>query len=215
MRDVRYIHPRSYDIGDSGARLVEGADDVAQGWYSLGVGIALADDASVRVRRGGARNVHDTSNPDRPGVANNRLPWGAAGDVLPAPPAHRPSIGAAFHVTWEIVPLAFASATRSSVARMISSTPRGGLRKVTPPMLGVAGEPSVMRRSSRPARSFSRTMRAEAAVVSGSKAMNSSRPRRATTSVARSAARRAAAAARTGASPTRLPRSTTATLKGC
>src|SRR2546425_5455936 len=78
-------------------------------------------DPPLCVSRGRPRNVDNPANPDRPRVTNHRLPRRAAGDVLPA---HGLSIGAAFHVTWEVVPLAFASATRSSVARMISSTPR-------------------------------------------------------------------------------------------
>src|SRR2546422_7597640 len=156
MVDLGQVHPGADDVADTGSGLLERVGDVAQSLDGLSVWISHANDPPLCVSRGRPRNVDNPANPDRPRVTNHRLPRRAAGDVLPA---HGLSIGAAFHVTWEVVPLAFASATRSSVARMISSTPRGGLRKVTPPMLGVAGEPSVIRRSIRPARSFSRTMR--------------------------------------------------------
>src|SRR5260370_9429314 len=154
MVDVGHVHPRADDVANPGSGLLERAPDVSQCLDGLGVWISHSNNPALRVGRGRSRDVDNPANPDRSRIPNDRLPWCAAGEVLPN---HRPSAGAAFHVTWESVPLAFAAATRSSVARMISSTARGGLRNVTPPMQVAAGEPSVMPRSTRPPPSFPTT----------------------------------------------------------
>src|SRR5258706_3733389 len=217
MVDVGHIHPGAHDVAVAGSGLLEGAADIAQRLHRLGVGIAGPDDLAAHVSRGGAGDVDDSTDSNRTGITDDGLPRRAAGDVLPRHLPSKPGAGggATFHVTCDGAPVERASAMRSSVARMISSTARGGLRNVTPPIAAVTARPSPTRMSASPARSLSSTMRADAALVSGRSAMNSSRPNRATTSVARSAPRNAAAADRTRSSPTRDPRSIAATLKGC
>src|SRR6058998_2022382 len=126
MRDVGHVQARADDILESCTRLLERAADVAQRLHRLRVRIAGTHDLAARVRGGRARNVDDSSDAYRAGIADDRLPRGAAREVA-APLHHRPSKpgpggGAAFHVMWDGAPVDRASRMRSSVARTISST---------------------------------------------------------------------------------------------
>ena len=81
VEDVGDVHARAHDVLEGGARLLQGAADVGEDLHRLRARVALADDLSAFVGGGRARDVHDVADANGAGIADQRLPLRAAGDV--------------------------------------------------------------------------------------------------------------------------------------
>ncbi len=83
LGDVGDVHARAHDVFQAGAGFLQGRFDVPQRLHRLGVGVAHADNLSVRAGRGDARNLDDVSHTHCSRIPDNRLPRRTAGNVLP------------------------------------------------------------------------------------------------------------------------------------
>src|SRR5215208_2051454 len=109
--DVDDVDPGPDHVGEISADSLERHLDVVYGLDGLRVGISYTNVSPAPVRGCGPRDVHETTAPDGPRVADPALPYRAAGYVLPLHdrprrkvPSHSTSLASQESPAFELLP---------------------------------------------------------------------------------------------------------------